>query len=30
MYDFSVDDDAIDKSKILHVHKYLMVKQNVK
>ena len=30
MYDFSVDYDAIDKSNILNIHKYLMVKNNRK
>ena len=29
-YDFSVDYNAIDKSDILHIHKYLMVKNNIK
>ena len=28
VYDFSVDYDAIDKSDILGIHKYLMVKNN--
>ena len=30
VYDFSVMVDAIDKSDILSIHKYLMVKNNVK
>ena len=29
-YDFSVDFDAIDKSDILDIHKYLMVKNIIK
>ena len=27
--DFSVDYDAIDKSNILNIHKYLMIKNNI-
>ena len=30
LYDFSIDYNAIDKSDILNVHKYLMVKNNIK
>ena len=30
VYDFPVDYDAIDKSNILNIHKYLMVKNNIK
>ena len=30
VYNFSVDYDAIDKSDILNIHKYLMVKNNIK
>ena len=30
MYDFSVDYDAIDKSNILNIHKYLMIKISLK
>ena len=30
VYDFSVDYNSFDKSDILNVHKYLMVKNNVK
>ena len=29
VYDFSVDYDAIDKSNILRIHKYLMIKSKV-
>ena len=29
MYNVSVDCDAIDKSDILNIHKYLMVKNNI-
>ena len=29
MYDVSFDYDAIDKSHILNIHKYLMVKNNI-
>ena len=29
MYDISVDYDAIDKSDILNIHKYLMAKNNI-
>ena len=29
VYDFSVDYDAIDKSNIINIHKYLMVKNNI-
>ena len=29
VYDFSVDYDAIDKSNILNIHKYLMIKNNI-
>lgn len=29
MYDFSVDYDAISKSDILSIHKYVMVKNNI-
>ena len=29
MYDFSVDYDVIDKSNILNIHKYLMVKNSI-
>ena len=28
-YDFSVDYDDIDKSTILNIHKYLMIKNNI-
>ena len=28
-YDFSVDYNSIDKSDILNIHKYLMVKNNI-
>ena len=30
VYDFSVDYNAIDKSGILNIHKYLMVKNKIK
>ena len=30
VYDFSVDYDTIDKSDILNIYKYLMIKNNVK
>ena len=30
VYDFIVNDNAIDKSDILNIHKYLMVKSNIK
>ena len=30
MYDFSIDYSAIDKSNILNINKYLMLKNNVK
>ena len=30
MYDFSADYDAIDKSDILNIHNYLIVKNNIK
>ena len=30
VYDFSVDYNVIDKSDILNIHKYLMVKNNTK
>ena len=30
MYDFSIEYSAIDKSDILNIHKYLMVKNNIK
>ena len=30
VYDFSVDYNAIDKSDILNIHNYLMVKNNIK
>ena len=30
VYDFTVNDNAIDKSDILNIHKYLMVKNNIK
>ena len=30
VYDFSVNNNAIDKSDILNIHKYLMIKNNVK
>ena len=30
VYDFSVDCHAINKSDILNIHKYLMVKNNIK
>ena len=30
MYDFSVDYSSIDKSDILNIHKYLMIKNNMK
>ena len=29
VYDFSVDNSGIDKSEILSIHKYLMVKNNI-
>ena len=29
VYDFSLDYEAIDKSNILNIHKYLMIKNNV-
>ena len=29
VYDFSVDNSAIDESNILSIHKYLMVKNNI-
>ena len=29
VYDFSVDSGGIDKSNILNVHKYLMIKNNI-
>ena len=29
VYGFSVDYDAIDKSNILNIHKYLMIKNNI-
>lgn len=29
-YDFSIDCDAIDKSKILNILKYIMIKDNLK
>ena len=29
VYDFSVDYSAIDKSNILNIHKYLMIKNNI-
>ena len=29
VYDFSVDFNAIDKSNILNIHKYLMIKNNI-
>ena len=29
VYDFSVDYEAIDKSNILNIHKYLMIKNNL-
>ena len=29
VYDFSVDYDAIDKSDILNIHKYLMIKNSI-
>ena len=29
VYDFSVDYNAVDKSDILTIHKYLMVKNNI-
>ena len=30
VYDFSVDHNAIDKSDILSIHKYLLVSNNIK
>ena len=30
VFNFSVDYNAIDKSDILNIHKYLMVKNNIK
>ena len=30
VYDFSVDQNSIDKSDILNIHKYLMTKKNIK
>ena len=30
VYDFSVDCNSIDKSEILNIHKYLMIKNNLK
>ena len=30
VYDFSVDYNSIDKSDILSIHKYLMIKNNIK
>ena len=30
VYDFSVDHNTIDKSDILHIQKYLMIKNNIK
>ena len=30
MYDFSVNDNSIDKSDILNILKYLMTKNNIK
>ena len=30
VYDFSVDFDAIDKCDILNIHRYLMLKNNIK
>ena len=30
MYDFSAGYNVIDKSNILNIHKYLMVKNNIK
>ena len=30
MYDFSVDYNSIDKSDIIHIHNYLMTKNNMK
>ena len=30
MHDFSVDYDSIDKSDILNIHKYFMIKNNIK
>ena len=30
IYDFSIDYNAINKSDILNIHKYLMVKDNIK
>ena len=30
VYDFSIDCNAIDKSDILNIHKYLMSKNNIK
>ena len=29
-YDFSVDYNSVDKSNILNIHKYLMIKNNTK
>ena len=30
VYDFSVDYSSIDKSDIIHIHKYLLTKNNIK
>ena len=30
MYDFPVDYNSVDKSDILNIHKYLMIKNNIK
>ena len=30
VYDFLVDDNVIDQSEMLNIHKYLMVKSNIK
>ena len=30
VYDFSIDNNSIDKSDILNIHKYLMTKNNIK
>ena len=30
VYDFSIDYNAVDKSDILNIHKYLFVKNNIK
>ena len=30
VYDFSIDNNPIDKSDILNIHKYLMTKNNIK